>query len=260
MDIAFICYWGRVNDDVFETCVNTFRKHSKAHLQVHSDNRPELKADYGIRWTNVDKSIVKGRRALCKIERLRNVTKNMRNNDRLLVADADLYFLDDPFTAFDKDFDLAITTRCHEWKFNGREYPVNGGVFFFRINDKTRKFVNFYLQQCENPNWPPLVKLRKELGRVYTPDWEIGQDFLLAAWENRDELDLNIVDLGPEYNLCPNTDYFGVRKAQQLIKVAYETKSAKVLHLKSELKLSIYDDWMEDAVIHQGGRKEWLWK
>ena len=255
MDICFMCYWGRVNDDVFETCINTFSKHSKALLQVNSDDRPhDLSRDYNVRWVNVPKDQVKGRRALCKIEQLARLVKQLRNGDRLIVADVDLYFLDDPFKAFEKEFDVALTTRCHPYPF-----PINGGMFFLRINPKTRKWVEFHLKQCQKPDWPPLIEFCGSVHHQYSPDWMIGQDFLVVTWLEKGNLDLNVVDVGYEYNYCPNTDKFGQKKASEMIEAAYRDKSVKVLHLKSELKMSIYDGYMEDAIIKRctGG---WKWK
>lgn len=256
-DICFVCYWGRPNDDVFETCVNTFVKHApKALLQVHSDDRVnDLSRDYGVRWVNVPKHEVEGRRALCKIEQLQKLVRLLKNGDRLIVADADLYFLDDPFKAFEKEFDVAVTTRCHPYR-----WPVNGGMFFLRINKKTRLWVDFYLEQCKNPTWPSLVEFRKD--RPYTPDWEIGQDFLCATWlANRIEfsfVDLKIIDVGFGYNYCPNTDVYGLQQARQMIKSAYRGSIISVLHLKSELKLCIYDRYMKDAITKRcNGRWNW---
>jgi hypothetical protein len=254
-----MCYWGRPNDDVFETCCNTFIKHSPlALLQVHSDDRPhDLSKDYGIRWENVPKNRVKGRRALCKIEELARLVKQLKDGTRLLVMDADLYFLDDPFKAFEKEFDVAVTSRCHEYR-----WPINGGVFFLRVNKKTKCWMEFHLSQCTEPTSPHFVEFRESIGHEYNPDWEIGQDFLCATWlaKNRCKkaIDIDIIDLGPEYNFCPNTDVYGLEKARQMVRLAYDYKSHKVLHLKSELKLCIYDGWMEDAITERCIDK-WNW-
>lgn len=253
-NVAFFCYWDRANDDVFETCMNTLNKCSpNVHLQVHSDDRPnDLSRDYGIRWVNVSKDEVKGRRALCKIERLQKLVHQLRQGDNLMVADVDIYFLDDPFKAFENDFDFAITTRCHPYR-----WPVNGGVFFLRINDRARRFVDFYLKQCQEPTWPPLVEFRG--GKPYNPDWEIGQDFLCAVWQAKDDVMVpEIIDAGHEYNFCPNTDVFGLAGARDMIEAAYREKMAKVLHLKSELKLCIYDGYMEDAITKRCN-SNWNW-
>jgi hypothetical protein len=255
MDVAFMCYWGRPNDDVFETCVNTFSKHSKALLQVHS-RVYDLSKDYGLRWVNVPKREVKGRRALCKIEQLARLVKQLKAGSRLLVMDADLYFLDDPFKAFEKEFDVALTTRCHEYR-----WPVNGGVFFIRVNSKTKQWMKFHLEQCQEPTWHALLEFRKSRkAQPYTPDWEIGQDFLCATWLDRvgSSVIPHTVDVGYQYNFCPNTDIFGLQKARKMIKDVYNGNSVKILHLKSELKLCIYDGYMEDAITKRcNGRWNW---
>jgi len=249
-------YWGRVNDDVFETCVNTFRKYSNALLQVHTDNKPKLTKNYNIDWQIVSSKKVKKRRALCKIELLKKVVDNLKDGDRILVADVDLYFMADPFDVFENPFDLAVTTRSHEYR-----YPINGGVFFLRINKYTREFVDFYLEQCLKPNWRPLKEFRFNVGHyVYNPDWEIGQDFLCAYWMYwmaRHSID--VFDAGFKWNFCPNTDHYGLKKAKEILRKAYEEKFVKILHLKSELKYCIYDGWLEDVIIHKGGLKEWNW-
>jgi hypothetical protein len=257
MDVVFMCYWGRPNDDVFETCINTLSKVSpKAHLQVHTDDRPvDLCRDYGIKWVRVPKEQVRGRRALCKIEQLVKVVSNMKKGDRLIVADVDMYYLDDPFKAFEKEFDMAVTTRFHQYR-----WPVNGGIFFFRINKHSRSFIDFYLMQCREPSWEPLLKFMKDIKRPYTPDWEIGQNFLCAAYFERGSKAraLKLIDVGPEYNFCPNTDVFGIKKAREMIEQVYKQKAVKVLHLKSELKMCIYDGYMEDAITQRCISK-WHW-
>jgi len=70
------------------------------------------------------------------------------------------------------------------------------------------------------------------------------------------------VDVGWEYNFCPNTDVYGVQMAANMIKRAYESRSVKVLHLKSELKMCIYSGFLEDAVtkLDSNNLSGWNWK
>jgi len=258
MDICFMVYWGRVNDDVFETCINTFRKHSNAHLQVHSDDPPFQK--YGIEWVIVPREKVIGRRALCKIEQLHKLVHQLKDGDRLIVSDVDMYFMDDPFIAFDEvkiAHDIGITTRCHPYR-----YPVNGGFFCFKISSRIKRFMDFHLEQCTKPTWKPYVDFREKWHHK-SIDWEVGQDFLCTIWKERQYIDNNFIvmikDLGWKYNFCPNTDIFGVNEAGQMIKKAYKEREVKVLHLKSELKLCIYDGYMEDAITTRcNGKYIWM--
>lgn len=237
MDVCVMCYWGRVNDDVFETSVKTFRKHCPdALLQVYSDDIPE-DIDYGIKWFKVPKADLEQGRCFVKMKCVQDAIYRFTNKDRLIVSDVDVYFLDDPFSAFDKcEFEVGVTLRCHSYK-----YPVNSGLFFVRPSERTEELFadqfDEYAQKYEGKQ-----------------DWYIDQDYSNELYRRG-----YAVDVGWEYNYCPNTNVFGIQLATDMIRRAYESKSVKVLHLKSELKMAIYDGYMEDAVTRRVCNL-WNWK
>jgi len=244
MDVCCMFYH-RVNDDVFETAVKTFRKHSDALLQVYTDMPKDLqeqfdfRKSYGIQWMPLEPSQVKNRRCLCKMECVQDCLSRLSDGDRVAVCDVDLYFLDDPFTAFDKcDFGIGLTTRFHPYKF-----PINAGVYFINVSEWSKKIMGLHFNEYaqKHPD---------------THDWFVDQDYLLTLWSKNDS---GIKDVGWEYNFCPNTDVFGIDFAASLIKRAYESRSVKILHLKSELKMCIYDGFLEDAV-NNCGVGIWNWK
>ncbi len=238
MDVCMAVYWGRVNDDMFETFLNTFRKVNKtALLQVYTDDIPENMNNYGVEWRVVPRDEIVGKRCLCKMKCVEDCVHQLQNGDRLLVSDVDVYFLDDPFTAFDKlDFDVGVTRRLHSYKF-----PVNVGIFYVLINPETRNLFgeDFWKHADKHPDeW----------------DWFVDQTYACFLWETG-----RATDVGWEYNFCPNTDVFGIKLASDMVRRAYESKAVKTLHLKSELKLSLYDGFLEDAVTkHCSGK--WNWK
>jgi len=251
MDICTAMYH-RVSDDVFETFLRTFRKVSGAHLQVYTDNVPlglqkKWSNDYQVVWVNIES--MKGKRCYVKMQAVRSALSKCKDGDRIIVSDVDTYYLADPFLAFSKldyqqnlahdnhgtcNFDIGVTLRLHSYKF-----PVNSGVFFINVNKKSREsfdYFDVYAEDHKN-SW----------------DWFVDQDFINFLYECGEA-----VDVGWEYNFCPNTDYFGVDKAADMIKRAYESKSVKVLHLKSELKMCIYEGFLEDAVTkHLKGGWDW---
>ena len=243
MDVC-CAFYHRVNDDVFETFLKTFRKVSKALLQVYTDNVPiglQVKwADkYFVEWILLRPEEVKDRRCLCKMECVQDCLSNLTEGDRLLVSDVDVYFLEDPFSAFVKcGFDVGVTLRLHFYQF-----PVNSGLFFIKMNKKTEEMFG-----CDFKNY---VDNHPEKKNQW--DWGIDQDyinFLFSVGKAK--------DVGWEYNFCPNTDVFGIKMAADMIRRAYESKSVKVLHLKSELKLCIYSGFLEDAVVtNVDGRWNW---
>lgn len=230
MDVC-AAFYHRVNDDMFETFLRTFRKVSNALLQVYTDNVPvslqvKWSNDYNVGWIQLTEEQVKRRRCLCRIKCLCDCSEMLTSNDRLIFSDVDVYFLEDPFTAFDKrGFSVGVTTRFHTYKF-----PINSGLVFVRPSKETDKIFGIDFEGYADEN--------KEYW-----DWYIDQNYLNYLYENGEA-----VDVGWEYNFCPNTDVFGVNLAADMIRRAYESRSVKVLHLKSELKMEIYEGYMEDAV------------
>lgn len=244
MDCCVMTYWGRVHDDMFETCIKTFRKHTKALLQVYSDSAPKGKwlSDYNVSWFRLPDDKVKNRRCLANVECIQKMMDTLSDGDRLIVSDIDVYFLDDPFSAFDKcKFDLGVTLRLHSYQF-----PVNAGLCFINVNKNSRflfgdKFRDSLKKICEHDN---------------NMDWWVDQRYLNYLFQNKIE---GVVDVGWEYNFCPGTDVLGIKLASDMIRRAYESRSVKVLHLKSELKMCIYDGYMEDAV-NENPTGRWNWQ
>ena len=191
----------------------------------------------------LDKSKWQGRRMLHKIEWLEDLILGLsvKKNDQFIMVDADLYFCGDPFTAFEREFDLGITSR-----FVLHRFPVNGGVVFFRPFDRVKKFINMWIEQICNPTWEGLLEiaiLRK------WPDWFCDQDMLHFMYHYRSQFEiltgLKVVDLGYEYNYFSDVDIQGDWK--QLMINAYESRTYKVLHFKGDdLKALVKEDWFTD--------------
>ena len=233
MDYCMMVYFGRPNDNMFRTSVKTLKKVSNALLKVYSDEPFDVK---GVdEWVKVKPAQIKGRRMSCLMECLEDILGKLSENDRLMITDIDTYFLADPFTAFDKlDFDIGVTTRVNSWI-----QPVNAGVFFVRVNEKTKKiFISDFKKWAES---------------LENKDWWVKQLYLCHLLKTG-----QAKDVGWEYNFCPSTDVFSIELASDMIRRAYESKSVKVLHLKSELCLEIYSGYLEDVVIN-GIDASWNW-
>lgn len=240
MDLCLMLYYGSPNDDVFLTAVNTFRKNSKALLKVYSDSLPDefFKFD-NVLHIPITKEDYTGRRCLFKMKVVQDAVNNLVDGDRLLVSDADMYFLADPFGAFEKcDFHIGVTTRVCSYT-----PMVNAGQFFINVNDRARWWFGGYFDNYTEKN------------KEYY-DWFIDQNFLEHIWQEKIE---GIVDVGWDYNFCPNTDIFGVKLASDMVKRAYESRAVKTLHLKSELKMCIHSGYMKNAVIRDCNNV-WNWK
>lgn len=160
--------------------------------------------------------------------------RGLKDEARVISADADLYFLKNPFDAFNKDFDIGVTTRPYPY-----QYPINAGVVMFRVNDCVRDFLDFIMGQVSKRTWEPLIEWQDRFGHQGN-EWYIDQDIWCVAFENksyiREKFNVRIADIGPRYNFCPHADGAHTNHGKDLLMEAYRNKSAHVLHLKSRLK------------------------
>ncbi|GAF97160.1 unnamed protein product, partial [marine sediment metagenome] len=186
VDICVMCYWGRVDDGMLETAIKTFRKVNKtALLYVYTDGGAiPLNSDCDVNWFPVAKKQVEGRRALCKIELLDKLMRLAFEDDRIIASDIDVYFLKDPFKAFDEFFDLGVTTRCHSF-----QCPINAGMFFMLNNENMRDFMTYRLAEIS----PHVTGV--------SGDWGVDQAFLNKVWSQKAEMTerfgIIIKDVGP---------------------------------------------------------------
>ena len=258
-EIAFFFYH-RVDDNMFETCVKTLRRHSSCKIVVASDNFPdELKKEfsnkYVIDWIDVPREQMKGRRAACKVEVLSKYVDQLSMYDAVFVSDVDVYFMGNPFEAFG-GFDLGLTTRGYKYYF-----PINAGVFCLVCNETTKDWLHWHVNEVRRPTWELYKSLNHRHRQRFGLDWAVGQDFLIACWQKRDEIfetrGFIIKDVGPRYNYCPPSDkWFG--RAFDCIRKAYRDKTHVVLHLKGQLKTILYEGLFEDAVTrHPKAGHDW---
>jgi len=66
----------------------------------------------------------------------------LTNGDEALFLDDDTLVLK-PVSVFNCAFDVGYTVRTGRW-------PINSGVVFLRVNEKTRKFMRDWLHLCQN--------------------------------------------------------------------------------------------------------------
>lgn len=164
---------------------------------------------------------------------------------QVISADADLHFLKDPFTAFDKEvifsqgFDIAVTTRPYKY-----QYPINGGVVMFRVTDKLKRFLSFAISQIYERTWPAFIAFQAKFNHSGN-DWFCDQDFWNACYLNRQEIlerfDVLIDDIGPSWNFHHHADGASTEQGKEQTLKAFQEKSVAVIHLKSRLKELLFD-------------------
>lgn len=142
---------------------------------------------------------------------------------RVISADADMVFLDDPFKCFDQmKTNVGLTTRMTNY-----HWPINSGFSAWIVSRETQMV------------WSKL--LDEFLGKyIGDKDWFIDQNF--SCWLYT-EKPVPFDDLGWMWNFCPGRDVFGNELVEQMYIRAYESKSVKVIHLKDRSKnlMEIFD-------------------
>jgi hypothetical protein len=173
-----------------------------------------------------------GKRMFTKVERLTKM--GFEYGDNVFILDTDIVVQDDIFAFFEKDFDVCYTSRHYNYY-----APINAGVWGFKYNQRTKHFLEFYIEQMKNPTWEPYVKFREPYPNHRGLDWWCDQDFLCGVFLNGGRLpfDCVVVDMGPKYNFCPATpDVLSFEEARAEIMSHYGDKEYKILHFKSQLK------------------------
>ncbi|KKN75717.1 hypothetical protein LCGC14_0378210 [marine sediment metagenome] len=165
------------------------------------------------------------------------------NGSKVLMSDADMYFMRDPMKAFNADFDLGVTTRPEPYY-----YPLNAGIIFMRVTDQLKDYLRFVIENIYTASWPELVSYQKRFGHdPGDKDWNFDQDALcvtyLFADQMKERFGINVVDVGPKYNWCPHSDGTWEQIASGKAKLlrAYHDESVVVLHLKSKLRELVFE-------------------
>lgn len=229
-----------------EICIRSLGQHSDCTLLFNAygwlnGNVKELEAD--MKCTYPGRSLIymipekewKGRIAKCKVERLECMP--FQDGDNVLLIDADLIFKVDPFKIFDiwPEVDVFLTERHYDYHF-----PINGGLYGFRLFEAGWKFMRMHIDEVKNPMWPPYVQWLKKYWHWGQENWGVGQDFLCAIHMAGLPFEGILKILGPEWNWCPSIEEDRLEEtlkpAREDMARAEKNPDIKVLHYKGRLK------------------------
>jgi len=173
------------------------------------------------------------KRMFCKINRL--LKMGFEYSDNIFVLDTDLLIQDDIYKVFDRGADVYYTSRDHI-----SIYPINAGVWGFNFNEKSKRFIEFYIDQMKNTTWKPYVDFLTEQAKTGrnlhgTLDWWVDQDFLCVVYINDGKVpfECDILDLGAKYN------YLGTSYSSVFSTSLIGNKKYKILHFKTSRKAQL---------------------
>jgi len=235
MNIAYFIYVGKyIENDMFDVCIRSLKKHSDCKIVVYTsqlENKTLLESR-GVDVIEFPISNWNDRRMTCKVEKAYQLIEdlNLQDGDNILTLDADLIFVKNPFDVFENNFDFMYTTRHYS-----SEFKPNGGVWGYTVNDSSKNFMKFYIDQVNNPTWNPYVKFRKSHPHnrdINNKDWWVDQDFLCVCDRFKNEInegslgfDVKLYDAKSKYNYIITNGY---KEAVSEI----EKEENYVLHLK----------------------------
>jgi hypothetical protein len=237
MNWAYIIFDGRLNE-VAQRMIATLLKHNDCRVLVNwvvpnLERFAEMKARYGDRLVlkDVPRKEWNNHRMYRKVERLNRMP--FEAGDRVFVLDTDLWIQGEIFGALE-GADVFVTTRHYDYW-----YPVNGGVWGFEFNERSRAFLEFFVAQMEAPSWQPFMDFQSKWHHVGHLDWWCDQDFLCTAHAHQPPVDVSIGDLGPKYNFCPSVEEaqpgtYKTARTQILEKLG--SPEYRILHFKGRLK------------------------
>lgn len=236
MNYAYIVCSDRYCDQA-EMVLRTLDKHCNCNSLINVHNPTNNFHENVSKWFKRDYIVNiipeeewESKRMFCKIKRL--LKMEFSYGDNVFVLDTDLFIQDDIFKIFEQGFDIYYTTRGYPQTIPA---PINAGLWAFNFNERTEKFLSFYVNQMYEPTWAPYIKFEKSMLPLNRKtfaghlDWWCDQDFLNAVYLNGGVVpfECKIMDIGNKYNFChANFSLIG-------------NKDYKVLHFKGNRKESI---------------------
>lgn len=255
MNVAYFIYHGKIKKwDLFDVSIRSLQKVSDCKIVVYTPQleNHEYLEKLGVQVVHFEMEDWENRKMTCKVECTLTLPEScgLKYGDNVMVFDADLLFIKDPFTAFkEHEFDFAYTTR------NLRsEYPVNGGVWGFTYNENSNNLLHFFVGNLNNPSWQPYLNARvnhahnRDLDNL---DWWVDQDFLCELHYNENEInkgslgfDVHIKNIGPEYNWI----YSGMSEDDQFNHIAQ--KKSYILHYKGSSGNRAWSDMYDEKQVN----------
>lgn len=159
--------------------------------------------------------------------------KPHKDGDLSLLLDVDMLFVDDPFTCFEKEFDVAFTLRNRDKRFG----PTNGGLAAVRGSEVSSRFVKFWADQALDPTWLPAKKWREDILPQRDGDVRAETCDQYVAFACHSHLNQLPAEAKAEIAFLPSVYNWILPKGWEKARREAVTSGAKVLHFKHDAKV-----------------------
>tara|TARA_B110001454_G_C12711196_1_gene430788 strand:+ start:41 stop:790 length:750 start_codon:yes stop_codon:yes gene_type:complete len=212
------------NDLLFTNCIKSLRQHSSCEIIIYKTsnvNIDGIKNLNNITFIEFKKNDWENKKMCFRIQTVYNHHWNL--NDKVIVFDVDMFFLDNPFKIFKNKFDYFYTTRSD---IKTSSAAINEGLTGFIYSEKVKNFYNFWINQIHNTTWNAFKK-----NNLNKNKWLCGQHFLCCLYENKNNLPNTISNVNFFDATC-HWNYTTVKNNFNDIYNKIKNKSVGVVHLK----------------------------
>lgn len=164
-----------------------------------------------------------------KLEKWKEEFYDSEPGDRIAFLDCDLLVINDFSGVFENQFDIAYTYR------EDSKWPLNGGVFFCRVNEKTKQFMNTFTEVND------LMFFDEKFHRPWKQKYGGINQAALGYMLESGNHDCNILPLPcSTWNVCDEP---------------YDLVNSKILHFKSGLRSAMFSGLIPEC--YQGPVELW---
>lgn len=141
-----------------------------------------------------------------------------KSEGNVMLMDCDMMFLGDPSDAFEQDFDIGYIKR------RDRLIPINGGMIFVKVNERSLEFFEKYREV--NDNMYEIPEFHQKYRGKYHGMNQSAFGYMLEKYEG----DAKVLDFPAEiYDSCDDTWHTAMDKA-------------KAVHIKGKLRRLVFDN------------------
>ncbi len=226
-DGSFLSNQSNNSDILFINCINSLRRNNSTCniIIYHTSNVDiiELKDLNNINFILFDKKNWINKKMLTRVITVKNHLWNY--NDKVIVFDVDMFFLDNPFKIFKNKFDYFYTTRSNK---KTAVDKINEGLTGFVYSNTIHNFYNYWINQVTNCTW------KKFSERNFNNNQGCGQQFLCTIYDNINNLPQEISNIKFHDATC-YWNYTTVNDNFNDIYDKIKNKSVGVVHLKGRI-------------------------
>ena len=168
------------DDLLFINCIKSLRKHSSCEIIIYKTNNVNIdgiKNLNNLTFIEFKKEDWNNKKMSSRVNTVYN--HNWNKNDKVIVFDVDMFFLDNPFKIFKNEFDYFYTTRSD---IKTSISPINEGLTGFIFSNKIKNFYNFWINEIHNTTWEPFKN------KKFNKNKQCGQQFLCTVYQNINNL------------------------------------------------------------------------